>query len=201
MARAIPKDLCEERRMYGGYTKVDDRISRYLRPIDDDGCYLEGGGDDPPLPPPVPQLSEEEILQQIINSLPECDGDAGGNWVQNLFGKNYVCRNYFSSKRRIKTEFWDQNWGIYKSAGIQTKTQRKRFWIWWASDSDEIHLGINRILLKYDFPQPQINSYSHPQLFNDTYKAPIYIYNGNFKVRQNFGNYYVNTQLSVTQNK
>lgn len=198
MARAIPRDLCEERRMYGGVTRVDQRISRYLRPIDDDGCYLEGGGDDPPPPPPVPQLSEEERINRIINSLPECYGSRP--YFQNLFGKTYVCRNYFSSKRRIKTEFWDQNWGIYQSVGIQTKTQRKRFWIWWASDSDEIHLGINRILLKYDFPQPQINSYSHPQLFpTNSYKNPIYMWDGRFKVNvsSTSSGVFIDTQLNL----
>ena len=196
-SRLIRLEPCEMRRLYGGRTLIGRRVFRYLRPFDDN-CY----GDDSGIPlPPVPQLSEEEKLQKIINSLPVCDGNAGGNWFQNIFGKSYVCRNYFSSNRRIKTEFWDQNWGIYQSVGILTKTQRKFFWIWWASKSDEIHLGINRILLKYNFPQPQINSYSHPQLFNNAYKAPIYLYNGKFKVRESFGNYYADTQLNVTENK
>jgi len=201
MAKEIPNELCEERRLYGGISRVDERISRYVRPIDDDGCYVEGGGG--PLPP-VPQLSEEEKLNNIINGLPECDGNAGGNWVQNIFGKSYVCRNYFDSKHRIKTEFWDQDWGVYKSVGIQTKTQRKRFWIWWASKSGEIHLGITRILLKYDFPQPQINSYSHPQLFPlNSYKNPIYLWDGKFKVNVSNSNFgiFVDTQLDLPNGK
>ena len=203
-ARAIPIDLCEERRMYGGFTRVDKRISRYLRPIEND-CYGGGGGSGGGgNTNPVPQLSEEERLNNIINSLPVCDGNARGNWVQNLFGKSYVCRNYFSSKHRIKTEFWDQSWGIYKSVGILTKTQRKRFWIWWASKSDEIHLGINHIMLRYNFPQPQISSYSHPQLFPlNSYKNPIYLWDGNFNVNvsnSNFGTF-VNTQLNLPSGK
>lgn len=191
---------CEMRAQYGGITRVDDRISRYLRPIEDD-CYGGGGGSSGGgNPPSAPQTTEEERLQQIINSLPVCEGR--DNWFQNIFGKSYYCTNSFGSKHRIKTEFWDQSWLIYKSVGILTKTQRKRLGgIWWASKSDEIHLGINRILLKYNYKQPNISSITHPQLFSSAYKAPLYLYNGTFKVRQNNGNYYVDTQLSVTQNK
>ena len=192
---------CEMRAQYGGTTRVDDRISRYIRPIEDD-CYEGGGGSGGGgNPPSAPQTTEEESLQQIINNLPECDGNAGGNWFQGIFGKSYVCRKYFGSKHRIKTEFWDQKWLIYKSVGILTKTQRKRFWIWWASKSDEIHLGINRILLKYNYPKPNIASLTHPDLFSGAYKAPLYLYNGIFKVRQgSSGNYFVDTQLNITNN-
>ncbi len=200
MARPIPIDICAERRIYGGITRVDDRISRYLRPIEEDNCYSGGGGSGGGgNPPSAPQTTDEERLQQIISSLPLCEGR--DNWFQNIFGKSYYCTSNFDSKHRIKTEFWDQSWLVYKSVGILTKTQRKRFGVWWASKSDEIHLGINRILLKYNYKQPNISSITHPQLFNSAYKAPLYLYNGTFKVRQNNGTYYVDTQLSVTQNK
>ncbi|MCX2681910.1 hypothetical protein OOZ15_18300 [Galbibacter sp. EGI 63066] len=190
---------CEMRAQYGGVTKVDDKISRYIRPIEGE-CYGGGGGSvGGGNPPSAPQTTEEERLQQIINSLPICEGR--DNWFQNIFGKSYYCINYFDGKHRIKTEFWDQSWLIYKSVGILAKTQRKRFWVWWASKSDEIYLGINRILLKYNYKQPDISSITHPRLFNNAYKAPLYLYNGSFKVRQNNGDYYVDTQLNVTRNK
>lgn len=192
---------CEMRAQYGGITRVDDRISRYLRPIEDD-CYGGGGGSGGRNPNPVPQLSEEEQLQKFVNGLTDCD--VKKPIFQNIFGRTFVCRDYFDSKHRIKTEFWDQNYKIYQSVGIQTKTQRKRFWVWWASKSDVIYLGINRILLKYNFPQPQINSYSHPQLFpSNSYKNPIYMWDGNFQVNvsnSNFGTF-VNTQLNLPNGK
>ena len=192
---AYPDYPCNEREVYGGFTRIDERISRYIRPIGED-C---GGGGNPP-PPPAPQLPEEEKLNKIINSLPICDGEAGGNWVQNLFGKSFVCRSYFDRKHRIKTEFWDQSWGIYKSAGILTKTQRKRFLVWWASKSDEIHLGINKIFLKYERPEPEINSYSHPQLFTNFGKAPIYMYDATYYTKYNRTNNWVKTSINVTKN-
>lgn len=191
--REVP---CEIREMYGGVTKVNDKVSRYIRPIEDD-CNEGGGSGGGGNPPSAPQTTKEERLQEIINNLPECDGNARGNWVQGIFGKSYVCRNYFDRRRRIKTEFWDQKYLIYKSVGILTKTQRRRLGIWWALKSDEIHLGINRIYLKYNYPEPNITS----PTIGSAIRVPLYLYKGNFKVRQNsFGGYYVDTQIKVTNN-
>lgn len=196
---------CRERTLYGGYTKINSKISRYIRPIEDeDECTNINENPINISPSPVAKLTEEDKLNEIINNLPICDGRARGNWVQNIFGKSYVCRNYFDSKHRIKTEFWDQSWGIYKSVGILTKTQRKRFGIWWASKSDEIHLGINHILLRYNFPQPQINSYSHPDLFPlNSYKNPIYLWDNKLMVSiSNTGpSFFVDTQLNISDGK
>tara|TARA_R110001583_G_C5602735_1_gene404636 strand:+ start:90 stop:1505 length:1416 start_codon:yes stop_codon:yes gene_type:complete len=197
-AKAIPIDLCLERALYGGITTVDNRISRFVAPLVGD-CYPGGGGGGGIPPTPVPQLSEEEKLQQIINGLPECYGSKP--FFQNILGQTFVCRNYFDDRHRIKTEFWSQDYLFYQSVGVQTKTQTKTLGIWWASDSDEIYLGINRILLKYNFPQPQINSYSHPQLFpSNSYKNPIYMWDGKFKVNvsnsQLFGTF-VDIQLKL----
>lgn len=189
--------MCQERAMFAGVTRVDSRISRYVAPIKDD-CYGDNSGGGYTSPPTVPQLLEEEKLQQIISGLPVCEGR--DNWFQNIFGKSYYCINYFDRKHRIKTEFWDQKWLVYASAGIQTKTQRKRLGIWWASDSDEIHLGINKIYLKYKRPEPEINSYSHPQLFTNFGKAPIYMYDATYYIQYNQTNNWVETAINVTKN-
>lgn len=193
--------VCDERAAYGGITEIDDRISRFVAPIEDD-CYGGGSGGGGTTPSPVPQISEEEKLQQIIASLPECDGNK--QFFQNILGQTYVCRNYFDDRHRIKTEFWSQDYLFYQSVGVQTKTQTKTLGIWWASDSDEIYLGINRILLKYNFPQPEINSYSHPQLFpTNSYKNPIYLWDGKFKINVSNSNYgtFVDTQLNIPSGK
>lgn len=198
-SKAIPIDVCDERATYAGVTRIDERISRFVAPIEGD-CY--GGGSGGGNPSPVPQLSEEEQLRKFVNGLAGCD--VKKPIFQNIFGRTYVCRDYFDSKHRIKTEFWDQNYKIYQSVGIQTKTQRKRLGIWWASKSDVIYLGINRILLKYNFPQPQINSYSHPNLFpTNSYQNPIYMWDGKFKVNvsnSTFGTF-IDTQLNLPNGK
>ena len=173
---------CAIRMEQGGYTQVDEKIMRYVEPIQDCGGGGGGGGYTPTPPPPAPEL------QDIIDDLPICDGNAGGNWVQGIFGKSYVCRSYFEDRRRVKIEFWDQSYGFYKSVGIQVKNQTRTFGAWWASEADEIHLGINRVYLKYDYPQPQINSYNNAGLANPfAFKAPIYMYNGKFQIHTGIG--------------
>lgn len=191
---------CILRTQFGGSTQIDAQITRYIVPVNGD-CEYGGGGGGGSTPPPIPQLTSEEKLQNIIQNLPICDGKAGGNWVQGLFGKSFVCRNYYNDGDRIKTEFWDQNFLFYKSVGIQVKTQTQTLGVWWASDSDEIHLGINRILLKYDFPQPQINSYTfNGGLITTPYKAPVYMYGGKFLVKSVGSEYFSDIQLKITQN-
>ncbi len=189
---------CMMRQQYGGVTQVNDKISRYVRRLEPgDDCNGGGSGGGGGSPSPVPSVPEEVRLNRIINGLPICEGR--DNRIQNIFGKCYYCINYFDRKHRIKTEFWDQKWFIYASAGIQVRTQRKRFWIWWRSTSDEIHLGINKIVLKYNSPEPEINSYSHPDLFKNYAKAPIYMYNRTFYTTYNKSTNWVETSISTKE--
>lgn len=66
------------------------------------------------------------------------------------------------------------------------RVQVRTLGVWWASDADEIHLGINRVLLRYNYPQPEIFTYnpavSDPQ-------PPIYMYNNNYQLLNDNGNY------------
>ena len=193
-SKAIPIDVCNERATYPGVTRINRRISRFVAPAEGD-CYGGGRRGGGYTPSPVPQLSEEEKLQQIIRGLTECYGSQPV--FQNILGKTFVCIDYFDSRHRIKTEFWSQDYLFYQSVGVQTKTQVRTLGIWWASNSDEIYLGINRILLKYNFPQPQINSYTHPQLFpTNSFQNPIYLWDGKFKI--DFNGSFVNTQLNLS---
>ena len=176
---------CEVRSQYPGISYIDDEISSYVAPLDEGGCSSDGGS---PIYPPTPQLSDDQ-LQNLINNLPGCEGE-DTSLFQSLFGTNRSCINYFDSNHRIKTEFWDQSWLIYTSIGVQIRTQVKTLGIWWASDADEIHLGINRVYLKYNFPDPEINS----QLYLNTYpintEVPVYMYKGEFKIlSDNYGGY------------
>jgi hypothetical protein len=128
-------------------------------------------------------------LNDLINTLPICDGD-NTSWFQGIFGKDYSCIEYFDSRHRIKTEFWDQNWFFYKSVGTEVRTQVKTLGIWWASDSDEIYLGINRIYLKYNNPIPEINSIPYLNTFPAYNEVPVYMYKGEFKIAQdNYGGF------------
>jgi hypothetical protein len=120
---------CELRLQRGGYTRIAPGISRYIVPADMD-C---GGGGQSNIPKTpivaVQQLSQDQILQNQINNLPICDGENDTSWFQSLFGTNKSCITYFDSKHRIKTEFWNQSWGIYSSIGVQTRVQAQKAWI------------------------------------------------------------------------
>ena len=128
-------------------------------------------------------------LQDQINNLTVCDLKDTSRF-QSLFGINKSCINYFDSKHRIKTEFWNQKWLIYTSVGVQVRTQVKRIWIWWASDADEIHMGINRVYLKFKFPDPEINSELYLNTYYTNTEIPVYMYKGEFKIlKDNYNNY------------
>ncbi|MEO8240099.1 MAG: hypothetical protein ABI793_05415 [Flavobacterium sp.] len=177
----MPIDVCEMQTEYGGYTQINPQISRYIAPA-------EGNCGSTVSPAPVafvPQISPEEQLQNQINNLSVCEFE-NTSLFQTIFGTNKACINYFDSRHRIKTEFWNQSWGIYSSIGIQVRTQVKTLGIWWASDADEIHLGINKVLLKYNYKAPQIETYN-PSTSNPL--PPIYMYNNNYQLLSDNGNF------------
>lgn len=186
-------DPCETREELGGVTQVDDKILRYVNP---DDCYVDGGSTGGGGLPPA----SEPSLQEIINSLPVCEGNRG-NIIDGLFGESYDCTSYFDDRTRVKIEFWDKKWLIYASVGVVVKTQTRTLGIWWASKSDEIHLGISRILLKYNYNAPTITSVSHPSYFSLHSKAPLYLINGTFKIKEYFGSQsFVEAAITCTDN-
>ena len=185
-------DPCEMREELGGVTQVDDKILRYVNP---DDCYVDGGSTGGGLP-----LASEPSLQEIINTLPTCEGTAG-NWIDGLFGKSYECTSYFDDRTRIKIEFWDQKWLIYASVGVVVKTQTRTLGIWWASKSDEIYLGINRILLKYNYPAPVIAAPPQSSYFSSLNKTPLYLYKGTFIIKEYLGSRsFVEAAITCTNN-
>jgi|GEM_PF-2833841 len=173
------KPPCELREAIGGRIDVDDHVTRFIAPFDPVDCASTPIYSTPPSKPYVPQLSPDQILQNRINSLAECQPERT-SWFQSLFGTNISCINYFDSKHRIKNEFWNQNWGFYSSVGIQTRVQVKKLYVWWASDADELHLGINRVYMKYNYPAPVIN---YLNTFYSDPEVPVYMYKGEFTVR------------------
>ncbi|QDH80978.1 hypothetical protein FKX85_18780 [Echinicola soli] len=193
-------DPCIMVRMETGVSSVDKGVYKFIAPAPYECGTGGGSGGYSPIPS-YPQTSAEEKLQERINSLIRCNDHS--NWIFEPFGKRKFCLNYFDDKHRIKTEFWDQDYKFYKSVGVLAKTQRRRFGVWWASESDELHLGINRILLKYKFPEPKIKIKQPSSLFSTDFKAPLYLYGGRFKAREsqiNQGLYFVDVQIDVTEN-
>ena len=75
------------------------------------------------------------------------------NWfLHTLFGESRVATEHFDRRHRVKIEFFNQNYGFYKSVGISVRNQTRRFRIWWASKANEVVLGINYIYMTYKMP-------------------------------------------------
>ncbi|AUS05269.1 hypothetical protein [Pseudotamlana carrageenivorans] len=203
LLKAAPVELeyqyCQERSVNGGVRRISDEAFVYVAPAELDACESNNLYVKPVTTPTTPQLSDEEKLYNLVNNMTACDESTP--FMQNILGRTFVCRNYFDNRRRIKTEFWSQDYFFYQSVGVQAKTQTKTLGVWWASESDELVLGINRILLRYNLPQPEINSYSHPNLFPpNSYQSPIYMWDGRFKVdvsTSTGGTYFVDTKLNL----
>ncbi|QMU64003.1 MAG: hypothetical protein GKR88_06630 [Flavobacteriaceae bacterium] len=79
----------------------------------------------------------------------------------------------------MQIEFWNENFWIYESAGTKVQTHDEG-WFWWNNiDSDELRLGVNRVYLKYNIPQPSINT-----LVPAHARQPVFMKNGEY-IRQN----------------
>jgi hypothetical protein len=142
--------------------------------------------------------SYNENIRNILSNLPTCEGES--SITQEIFGEYFKCINYYDNRHRTKLEYWNQKWYIYSSVGIQIKKQTRRLQVWWASEAKELYLGINKIYLKYSYPEPNIDYHNN----NDNYKKPaIYMYRGNiklYKTNNGFGdNYYANCNITVSQ--
>ena len=163
----------------GGITVIDNKIKRFVAPYNERNCIWPpigtgGGGSGSG----SGGNHAEPNIREVINNLTVCEGYETGSIlkIQNWFGKRYSCKDYWNGHNRVKTEFWDQNWWVHTSIGIQVRSQKKRAWIWWTTHADEIHLGINKAHLIYRYPAPKITFPSFPQ-FNNNPNKQLYIYN------------------------
>lgn len=93
-----------------------------------------------------------------------------------IFGPSKKCIDKFASDRRIKTRAWNQNFLVYSSVGIRTKTQKRTLGVWWASDSDEIELGYE--IVKYMFEGVDISGILSQIRANSQGLNYVYSYNG-----------------------
>lgn len=75
-----------------------------------------------------------------------------GKIIQNLIGSSKDFAIKFNSKRRVKGSFYFYNYGVYSEIGVQGWTDKKN-WIGWSkTQSDELRVGWNNIILKSTIP-------------------------------------------------
>ncbi|RIY38147.1 hypothetical protein CKY20_00960 [Capnocytophaga canis] len=159
-----------------GNTQVSDGVFRFIAPItEEERAILDKERNQ------MVQRTPIEDLQPIIGNLPLTNGK--NNWfLHTITGQSTVSEDYFDRRHRVKTEFWNQNYGFYKSVGISVRNQVRRLRVWWASDADELSLGINYIHLKYKIPtapmpQAYVNFNTNPNPLTYMYKGQIYFDN------------------------
>lgn len=85
-----------------------------------------------------------------------CGGMVNNTVWGSIFGPSSDCTDSYSHRRRIKTKIWSQNYLIYSSVGTSVRSQKKTIG-WFASDIDELEIGIDNLSFTYpqiDFPTP-----------------------------------------------
>lgn len=171
------EEILQLRKNSSGNMLVVEGIKRYVAPLSDEILQQN-----------LIKRTPEVDLQPVIDGLPITAG--GKNWIlQRVFGESVVSEEYFDRRRRAKVEFWNQDYGFYKSTGISVRNQTRRFRVWWASDADEVALGINHIKMKYTMPKAPVpgpfSPASNLDKYNEQARPITYTYKGNLYHFQN----------------
>ncbi|KHE69218.1 MULTISPECIES: hypothetical protein [Capnocytophaga] len=157
-----------------GKRRMVEGVYRFIAPISE----LEKNNLEKEKKKAVSRTSEAD-LQLIINNLPQTEGDK--NWfLHRITGQSIVAEAYFDRRHRVKVEFFNQDYGFYKSTGISVRNQTRRFRIWWASKANEIALGMNYIYVKYVMPtatMKELKAPGRPEDIMYVHNAQIRYYN------------------------
>lgn len=81
------------------------------------------------------------------------------SWVDRLFGVSYDCEYHFNRKRKLRTTFAVENYGVYMEIYAQAKFKQKTWFGWFSSrDAKHTYLKINHASLTFDEREVTINS-------------------------------------------
>mgnify|MGYP000863374056 CR=1 FL=1 len=165
------EELLKLRETASGKRQVADGVYRFIAPISE----LERNNIKEEQKR-IANLTPANELQPIIDGLPITRGDR--NWfLHRIFGESRVATEHFDRRHRVKIEFFNQNYGFYKSVGISVRNQTRRFRIWWASKANEVVLGINYIYMTYKMPTAPLKEL---QAAKDENEFIILAYKGDF---------------------
>lgn len=165
------EELLKLRETASGKQQVADGVYRFIAPISE----LERNNIKEEQKR-IANLTPANELQPIIDGLPITRGDR--NWFfHRIFGESRVATEHFDRRHRVKIEFFNQNYGFYKSVGISVRNQTRRFRIWWASKANEVVLGINYIYMTYKMPTAPLKEL---QAAKDENEFIILAYKGDF---------------------
>lgn len=85
-----------------------------------------------------------ELDSWVYDSLPTIKY-GGKTWLgklfENIFGREEIYTDKFSSNRRVRVNFYKMSWVIYSAVGISVKMQKKN-WIGWSqTNTSELRMG------------------------------------------------------------
>ncbi len=109
------------------------------------------------------ETTNDLLPEYIYDRFPTYNFDAktwAGSLLQDVFGRTKPHTEKFDSKHRIRVNFYNVNFGVYASAGINVKMQRKGWTgIWRNDDAEELRLGWDGLIIDLmlpNAPQPNI---------------------------------------------
>jgi len=78
----------------------------------------------------------------------ECVNSKAG-WIDNIFGKSYVCEYYFDDQHKLRTIFESADFYFFQDVYAQAKFKEKSWAGWWFSDrsADEVYLLNKKVIL------------------------------------------------------
>lgn len=207
-ASKLARNVCEYRETEGGIRQMEPEVFRYIAPIDESGCggggYSGGGSSGSGSSSTITNIdakTSEIALNNIIQNLRTVT-KPDDNWFQNIFGTYKYAHEYFKNRDyRFEIDYWNQKWLIYRSLGVEAETHKKG-WFWWNNVfSDEMILGINKVLLEYKLPQPDLSFYQNytSNILSQYMQQPLYMHNGRFMI-ENTGGIYESVKVKVLNN-
>jgi len=153
-----PCPILADYNIQGGQVNSIDPSINYYSAISP--CSGGGGGspypnpNPTPTPTPSPNPNPTDQITDFVNSLTPCSANSG--WANWIFGDSRICIDNFTDRSRVRTKFWNQNYGLWRSVGIKVKHQFRQFGIWYSSSIDEMRLGIRSAYHLYDLKQEDL---------------------------------------------
>lgn len=142
--------------------------SDYLTPYDEfyGGCSSGSGGNG------YTGGSTSTIPIPVTTNYNVCLNSKSG-WIDNIFGKSYVCEYFFNSDKKLRTVFEAADFYFFQDVYAQAKFKNKT-WFGWFSDrsAKEVYLLNKKVILKtgrrdFGTPMMYVNELEMQKIFQE----------------------------------
>lgn len=139
-----------------GYTKVNEHITKFIPTREEFNKYqvVEIQNTDKPSEMYSHNPSNSPMLQAF--KTPSETGhyvschNSKSHWIDRIFGVSYECEYRFTSKRKLRTTFAVENYGVYMEVYAQAKFKHKTWFGWFSKECDAQYLKINHAALTFE---------------------------------------------------